>query len=124
MAAEPTNNHKPMLERRKTLHPDVVAANEALTLSLIRQQQLTEAAEMGRAELEAEIVARKRPGAVGQQTNCGEAWWSRPGSLVYKGPASGDNFLCCSARQYGTGRRISHPASHADGALRRVNRHR
>lgn len=60
MATEPTNNHKPMQKRRKALHPDVVAANEALTLSLIRQQQLTEAAEMGRAELEAEIVARKK----------------------------------------------------------------
>ncbi len=42
MAAEPTINNKPMLERRKTLHPDVIAANEALTLSLIRQQELTE----------------------------------------------------------------------------------
>lgn len=60
MAAEPTNNRKPMVDRRKPLHPDVVAANEALTLSLIRQHELTEAAEAAKAELEAEIVGRKK----------------------------------------------------------------
>jgi len=51
MAAEPTHNQKPMLDRRKPLHPDVVAANEALTLSLIRQHELTDAAEAAKAEL-------------------------------------------------------------------------
>jgi len=60
MAAEPTNNHKPTMEPLAALHPDVIAANEALTLSLIRQQELTEAAELGRAQLEAEIVVRKK----------------------------------------------------------------
>lgn len=49
-----------MLDRRKPLHPDVVVANQALTLSLIRQHELTEVAEMARAELEAEIVSRKK----------------------------------------------------------------
>ena len=60
MAAEPTKGHKPMLDRRKPLHPDVVAANEALTLSLIRQHEMTEAAELMNAQLKAEIVVRKK----------------------------------------------------------------
>lgn len=60
MAAEPTNNHKPAINRAPPLDPDVVGANEALTLSLIRQHELTEAAEMARAQLEAEIVVRKK----------------------------------------------------------------
>ncbi len=59
MAAEPTNNHIP-IDQVTTLHPDIIAANEALTLSLIRQHELTEAAEMARAQLEAEIVVRKK----------------------------------------------------------------
>ena len=50
MAAEPTNNHIP-IDQVTTLHPDIIAANEALTLSLIRQHELTEAAEMARAQL-------------------------------------------------------------------------
>lgn len=59
MAAEPTNNHIP-IDQVTTLHPDIIAANEALTLSLIRQHELTEAAEMARAQLEAAIVVRKK----------------------------------------------------------------
>jgi len=60
MAAEPTSNHNPTNDVVPSLHPDVVAANEALTLSLIRQQELTEAAEMAWAQLEAEVVVRKK----------------------------------------------------------------
>ncbi len=60
MTPGPTNNHKPTMGRMTALHPDVIAANEALTLSLIRQHELTEAAEVARAELEAEIQVRKK----------------------------------------------------------------
>lgn len=42
------------------LHRDAIAANEALTLSVIRQHELTEAAELSNAQLQAEIVARKK----------------------------------------------------------------
>ncbi len=42
------------------LHQNAVAANEALTLSLINQQERREAAELARAELETEIQARKK----------------------------------------------------------------
>lgn len=60
MAAEPTNNNKPTMDRVTALHPDVIAANEALTLSLIRQHEMTEAAELVNAQLQAEIVVRKK----------------------------------------------------------------
>ena len=42
------------------LHQDAIAANEALTLGLIRQHELTEAAELANAQLQAEIVSRKK----------------------------------------------------------------
>jgi two-component system NtrC family sensor kinase len=55
MASELTNNTKPSGGLL-----DAIAANEALTLSLIRQHELTEAAELANAQLKAEIVARKK----------------------------------------------------------------
>lgn len=60
MAAEPTNNHKPAINRATPVDPDVVAANEALTLSLIRQHELTEAAELLNTQLQTEIAVRKK----------------------------------------------------------------
>ncbi len=60
MAVEPTNDHKPTQDRVTALHPDVVAVNEALTLSLIRQHEMTEAAELMNAQLQAEIAVRKK----------------------------------------------------------------
>lgn len=60
MAAEPRNNHEPTMDRIADLHPHIIAANEALTLSLIRQQEMTEAAEFMNAQLQAEIVVRKK----------------------------------------------------------------
>jgi len=41
-------------------YADAVAANEALTIGLIRQQELTEAAELLNAQLQAEIILRKK----------------------------------------------------------------
>ncbi len=60
MAAEPTDSYKPAMDRVTALHPDVIAANEALTLSLIRQHEITEAAELVNAQLQAEIVVPGR----------------------------------------------------------------
>lgn len=53
MAAEPGNNGKP-LER------DMAALNEGLMLGLVRQHELTEVAERLNAQLQAEILARKK----------------------------------------------------------------
>ncbi len=60
MAAEPTNNQNPTKDRVLSPYLNVIAANEALTLSLIRQQEMTEAAELMNAQLQAEIVVRKK----------------------------------------------------------------
>jgi signal transduction histidine kinase len=43
-----------------SIHRDAIAMNEALTLGLIRQHELTDAADSLNAQLQAEIVARKR----------------------------------------------------------------
>jgi two-component system, NtrC family, sensor kinase len=51
MAREPKNNGK---------NVDVAALNEGLLLGLVRQHELTEAAEVLNAQLQAEIVARKK----------------------------------------------------------------
>lgn len=53
MATELTNNVKPG-------STDVASMNEALMLGLVRQHELTERAELLNAQLQAEIVARKR----------------------------------------------------------------
>jgi len=53
MAAELASNQKP-LER------DMAALNEALMLGLVRQHELTEATELLNAQLQAEIIARKK----------------------------------------------------------------
>jgi len=55
MAAELASNGKPH-ER------DMAALNEALMLGLVRQHELTEAAELLVAQLQAEIIARKKAG--------------------------------------------------------------
>jgi C4-dicarboxylate-specific signal transduction histidine kinase len=51
MAGEPTNNGK---------YIDVAALNEGLLLGLVHQHELIEAAELLNAQLQAEIVARKK----------------------------------------------------------------
>jgi two-component system, NtrC family, sensor kinase len=51
MAGEPRNNGK---------NVDVASLNEGLLLGLVRQHELTEAAEVLNAQLQAEIVARKK----------------------------------------------------------------
>ena len=56
-------NHEPgmillQVIKEPALHQDAVAANEALTLSLIRQHELIEAAELANTQLKAEIAAR------------------------------------------------------------------
>jgi PAS domain S-box-containing protein len=43
-----------------SIHQDAIAMNEALTLGLIRQHELTDAADFLNVQLQAEIVARKR----------------------------------------------------------------
>lgn len=55
MAPELANNTKPSANLL-----DVIAANEALVLSLLRQHDLTEAAELANTQLEAEIEARRK----------------------------------------------------------------
>jgi two-component system NtrC family sensor kinase len=60
MTPEPNDSQTTKMDQMAALHLDIIAANEALTLSLIRQHELTEAAEAARAELEAEIVVRKK----------------------------------------------------------------